>query len=72
MLITKIMLDARDEVKNLVTQKSPVKASRLTDAIILISEAQRSRSLQLFIKAKNEFACELNADTLIRNHIGKL
>jgi len=72
MLITKIMLDAREEVKNLLAQKSPVRASRLSDAIVLISEAQRARSLQLFNKAKLEYFAELNADTLIRNHIGKL
>lgn len=48
MLLTKIMLDAKDEIKNILAQKSPTKSSKLTDAIVQISEAQRQRSIQLF------------------------
>jgi hypothetical protein len=42
------MLDAKDEVKNILAQKTPIKSSRLTDAIVKISDAQRQRSIQLF------------------------
>lgn len=48
------MLDAKEEVKNLVAQKTPSKQSRLCDAIINISEAQRTRSIKLFNKVKIE------------------
>jgi len=66
------MLDAKDEVKNILAQKTPIKSSRLTDAIVKISDAQRLRSIQLFNEAYKEFEAELNADHLIKNHINKL
>jgi len=54
MLISKIMLDAKEEVKNLLAQKTPVKQSKLSEAIIKISEAQRDRSIKMFTKVKAE------------------
>mmetsp|Transcript_59234 Transcript_59234/g.50168 ORF Transcript_59234/g.50168 Transcript_59234/m.50168 type:complete len:139 (+) Transcript_59234:833-1249(+) len=72
MLLTKIMLDAKDEIKNILAQKAPMKSSKLTDAIVKISEAQRQRSIQLFNETYKIYEEELNADHLIKNHINKL
>ncbi len=66
------MLDAKEEIKNILAQKSPIKHSRLSEAIIKIADAQRERSIKKFNEIKVEYETELSSDTLIRNHIGKL
>lgn len=72
MLITKIMLNAKEEVHNLITQKAPSNQNRLSEAMMKIAESQRNSSIIQFNQIINDYREVLNNDLLIRNHIDKL
>ncbi|GAB7341005.1 hypothetical protein MBLNU457_7338t1 [Dothideomycetes sp. NU457] len=73
MLLCKVMLNANDDVSNLMTSKQAVKyAGKNLDAMKAVAKAHSNRSLEEYEQALGTYRYELGSDRFIATHLRKL
>ncbi|KAL1310735.1 hypothetical protein AAFC00_000988 [Neodothiora populina] len=73
MLLCKVMLNANDDVNNLMTSKQAIRyAGKSLDAIKAVATAHNNRSLEEYEHALSEYRYELGSDRFIANHLRRL
>jgi len=73
MLLCKVMVNANDDVNNLMTSKQAIKyASKNLDAMKAVAKAHSNRSLEEYEQALGTYRYELGSDRFIATHLRKL
>ena len=73
MLLCKVMVNANDDVNNLMQSKQAVRyAGKGLDAIKAVAKAHNNRSLEEYEHALSEYRYELGSDRFIANHLRRL
>jgi len=73
MLLCKVMVNANDDVNNLMTSKQAIKyAGKNLDAMKAVAKAHSNRSLEEYEQALGTYRYELGSDRFIATHLRKL
>ena len=73
MLLCKIMVNAGDDVNNLMTSKQAIKyGGKNLEAMKAVAKAHTNRSLEEYEQALSTYRYELGSDRFIANHLRKL
>lgn len=73
MLLCKVMVNANDDVNNLMQSKQAIRyAGKSLDAMKAVATAHNNRSLEEYEHALSEYRYELGSDRFIANHLRRL
>ncbi|KAI6843246.1 PCI-domain-containing protein [Hortaea werneckii] len=73
MLLCKVMMNANDDVENLMTSKHALRyAGKNLDAMKAVARAHNNRSLEEYETALHNFRYELGSDRFIASHLRRL
>lgn len=73
MLLCKIMVNASDDISQILTNKLALRCvGRDIDAMKAIAKAYKERSLKLFSEVQQQYSAEIQEDEIVRSHLQEL